>query len=137
MLFEWFYARSPGGAHFVPAMYEGVFYFDSAFWAMRVPRIFGMDLKLNISEFIEMPPPVKDKLFLDAKAAGEYKSAWADSFDYSYGLDDNEFKRQPPDKPFLAAAVQQLSSAVSLLREVPPNHKAMESSRMAVEMFLK
>lgn len=137
-LFEWFYARSPADAHLVPDMYEGVFYFDSAFWAGRVPRIVGGRLKLNISEFIEMPALVRDKLFQSVKATEEYKGVWADWFDYSFGLDDNRFKtKEGQNQPFLAAAVQQLSSVVSLLRELPPNHKAMESSRMAVEMFLK
>ena len=136
-LFDWFYARSPAGSHIVPPVHEGVFYFDSAFWPVRVPRIYGIDLVLNIGEFIEMPDVVKARLFL-TNAAEDYKSTWADCFDYSYGLDDNRFEPEPAiTKPFLAGADQQLSAAVGLLLKQPPEPKAMESSRMAVEMFLK
>ena len=137
-LFQWFYDRSPAGSHALRTMYEGVFYFDSAFWPMHVPRMYGVNLNVTMSDFIEMSEPVKDKLFLDAKATEEYKNVWSDCFDYSYSLDDIAFDGTPdPNKPFLAAAIQQLASTVSLLRELRPNDKAMESSRMALEMFLE
>ena len=57
-LFDWFYARSPAGSHIVPDMHRGVFYFDSAFWSARVPRIYGVNASINIDELIEMPPSV-------------------------------------------------------------------------------
>jgi hypothetical protein len=136
-VFDWFYARSPEGSHILPPMHEGVFFFDSAFWLVRVPRIYGRNLALNIYEFIEMPDILKGSLF-HSTSAEQYKAIWADCFDYSYGLDDNNFDPHPAmKKPFLASADQQLSAAASLLLKHPPEHKSMESSRLAVEMFLK
>lgn len=62
-LFDWFYARSPEGSHIVPDMHQGVFYFDSAFWPVRVPHIYGVNLKVDIDEFIEMPDAIKQRVF--------------------------------------------------------------------------
>jgi hypothetical protein len=136
-LFDWFHARSPPDSQIVPPIHEGAFYFDSAFWRIRVPQIYGSNLSLNIAELIEMPDAVKTNLFRTS-AAEEYRAIWADCFDYSYGLDDNKFQPQPAiSKPFLASAHQQLSAATGLLLKQPAEPKAMESSRMAVEMFLK
>jgi hypothetical protein len=136
-VFDWFYARSPEGSHVFPPMHEGAFFFDSAFWLVRVPRIYGTNLALNIYEFIEMPSMLKGSLFRST-GAEEYKAIWADCFDYSYGLDDNNGGLDPAmKKPFLAGADQQLSAAASLLLIQPPEQKSIESSRMAVEMFLK
>ena len=137
-LFQWFYDRSPVGAHNVPSKYVGPFYFDSTFWPMRVPQVWGINLNLNLAEFIDMPGAVKDSMFRSTDAATQYKSIWADCSDYSYGLDDAGFNADPMTrKPFLVSAAQQLSAAASLLLQRPAECRAMEASRMAVEMSMK
>ncbi|MCE5306073.1 MAG: hypothetical protein LLG20_00365 [Acidobacteriales bacterium] len=137
-LFQWFYDRSPVGAHNVPRKYVGPFYFDSTFWPMWVPQIYGINVELNLADFIDMPEAVKDSMFRSIDVATQYKSTWADCSDYSYGLDDVRFSAEPmASKPFLVSATQQLSAAASLLLQRPAEGRAMEASRMAVEMFMK
>lgn len=134
---DWFKERSPEGTFLVPPVYESVFYVDSAFWPMRVPRVYGT-APFDVFDCLDIPVAVRQRAFSREDVARRYKAMFADAFDYSYGLDDIR-EHYPPDGggALLASAGQQLSAASSLLLERAPNPKAMESSRMAVEMFVK
>ena len=40
-IFEWFEANSKPGVHKIGSMYESVYFFDSAFWTISIPIIYG------------------------------------------------------------------------------------------------
>lgn len=48
-IFEWFAAHSKPGAHQVGSLYESVYFYDSAFWSVSIPIVYGT-AKLNALE---------------------------------------------------------------------------------------
>lgn len=94
--------------------------------------------RVDISQLLLMPEPVKSSLLQQPGPSALYKATWADCFDYSYGLDDDRHEKQlSMHAPFLPSADQQLLASESLLLQRPAQPKSIESSRMAVEIFLK
>jgi len=68
-----------------------------------------------------------------------YILSWVDCLDYAYGYDDI-FKLKSFNElatNFIRSAHKELEATVSLLLEDNPQSKAIETARMAVEMFLK
>lgn len=138
-MFEWFQAHSPPGSHQVGSIFEGVFYYDAAFWPVSVPIIFGT-LSINAFDSLEtMPEQIKRQLSMSHDDASSYVEHWLNCMDYGYGHDDIRQlgKLKPRTMSLLAAADGDIRGAMSQLLEPHPNLKAMMSLRMAVEIFLK
>lgn len=139
VIFEWFYAHSPPGAHHVGSIYEGVFYYDTAFWSVAVPMIFGT-VSVNAWDCLTtMPEPLRKQLSLSSDEASSYAEHWFNCMDYGHGYGDvKEFSQLKPETVgLLAAADGEIRAAVSQLLQTRPNLKALLSLRMAVEIFLK
>jgi len=86
-----------------------------------------------------MPESVKARLRKETVTHVDYLALWADCVDYGYGRDD--FRGNGALTGFAAnlftAANGQLEATIAVLREARVNSKAMDSGRMATEMFLK
>ncbi len=137
-IFKWFEAHSPEGSQQIGSLYVGTFFFDAAFWAVKIPVIFGM-VKVNATDSLsKMPDTIKARLLKGTDAREGYIATFADCVDYGLGIGelikdgDTSFYQR-----LIHAGDQQLQSSVSLLLERNPNPKAMESTRMATEMFMK
>ena len=138
-IFKWFEANTKPGSHTVGLLHQGVYYYDSAFWSVSIPIIYG-SVQLNALDALhEMPQKIKSSLFENRKAIWEYVIFWADCIDFGYAYDDlyssenhDTFGRQ-----FLCAGYEELSSATTLLLEHRPNKRAIMNCRMATEMLLK
>jgi len=138
-IFKWFEANTKPGSHAVGLLHQGTYYYDSTFWKVSIPIIYG-SVQLNALDALnEMPQKIKSSLFENRKAIWEYIIFWADCIDFGYAYDDlyrsknqNTFGRQ-----LLCAGYEELSSATALLLEHRPNKRAIMNCRMATEMLLK
>lgn len=138
-IFKWFESNTKPGSHIIGPLHKGVYYYDSAFWSVCIPIIYG-SVQLNALDALnEMPPKIKSSLLENPKAIWDYIIFWADCIDFGFAYDDlyrskkhDEFGRQ-----LLTAGYEELSSATSLLLEHRPSRRAIINCRMATEMLLK
>lgn len=138
-IFQWFYERSPPGAHQIGSVYTGIYYYDAAFWPVSVPIIFGT-VGVDAFECLDtMPIQVKEMLGASVQEVESYVDHWMHCMDYGYGHMDLENSRtlKPRAIKFLGAANSELKGANSQLLETRPNVKAILGMRMATEIFLK
>jgi len=135
-IFNWFAQNTKAGSQKIGPMYVGVFYYDTCFWPVFVPVVYGT-VRLSPFDFLKtMPGIIIKRLMLDSKKCIEYVSVFIDCVDYAIGFDGRGELCQFANE-LLCSGDQQLNATVSLLLEDTPNPKAIESARMATEMFLK
>ena len=138
-IFEWFESNSKPTAHQIGSLYDSVYFFDAAFWLVSIPIGYGRVKLSAVDSLIEMPQSLKEEIASTPKSAWDYLLYWADCVDYGNGIDDlrksnhlDQFGTQ-----LLMAGDQELRTAVSQLKEGRPDSRAILSSRMATEIFLK
>lgn len=144
-IFKWFEDHSPANAHAVGAMFTGAFYYDSFFWKLEIPLGYGTVQSNALDALSQMPPPVKEQLQRDHSMMWKYILLWVDSVDYGFGISDLDYGIRLPSignqgfaAQLTASAHRELTASVRLLTESrSPNAKALETGRMATEMFLK
>lgn len=138
-IFKWFENNTKAGAQYIGPMYTGSFYFDSCFWPIFVPVVFGRAKLDAASALHTMPNPIKSRLMRSRDAFMNYVAIWADCVDYGFG--SQELTRIADISVFgaelLKSGDQQLTATVALMHEDNPNPKALEFARMATEMFFK
>lgn len=138
-IFAWFEKNTKASSQYFGPMYMGSLYYDSCFWPIFIPVVAGT-VKLEVAKSLRtMPDPIKSRLMKDKHEFMQYVAVWVDCLDYGFGIEGlcdgkntSAFEQQ-----LFASGNQQLNATVTLLHEENPNPKAMESSRMATEMFLK
>jgi len=139
-VFRWFEEHAPVEAHAIGPVFTGTFFFDAYFWPVLVPLAYGT-VRLNALDFLNgMPEPVKSELSVNQRSLTEYVLCWADCLDYGYGFDEILTGKKCAGFALELAlsADHELRATVCLLTESrQPNAKAMDSARMATEMFLK
>ena len=136
---DWFYKNTKEGTHKIGSMYRGAYYFDACFWPVDIPIIFGKPKIAAFDSLKSMPEQLKKQIKDDKKQLMSFLSLWMDCIDYAYGYDDiiSDPKFKGLALNFIKSADKELRSTVSLLLQDTPEAKAIESARMAVEMFLK
>ena len=138
-VFDWFYEHSPPGAHHVGSVYTGVHLYDTAFWPVHVPLIFGQ-VSVNALDCLEsMPVQIKKVLETNHRDIWTYVIHWVNCMDYGYGQMDlsGATQLQPRALKFFSAAHFELVGANAQLLDSRPNVKAILGMRMATEIFLK
>ncbi|PWT76536.1 MAG: hypothetical protein C5B59_06260 [Bacteroidetes bacterium] len=137
-IFNWFEKHSKAGLQYIQPLYVGAYYYDSTFWPVVIPVVFGR-VQLDARESLKtMPDAVASGVFRDRNELMDFMSFWANCLDYGFGIEGtqsaalNEFAKR-----LLSSADQRLTATVSLLLQNQPNSSCLESSRMATEMFLK
>jgi hypothetical protein len=138
-VFQWFYRNSAEKAHHIGSLFTGLFYFDVYFWPVNVPLAYGRVRLDPFTSLNAMPESVSARLRTETEAHGDYLALWADCVDYGFGRDD--LRGNNAISGFAAslftAANEHLEATIAVLREKHPNSKAMDSGRMATEIFLK
>lgn len=138
-IFKWFEEHSKPGVHQVGSQYEAVYFYDSQFWVVSIPIMYGT-VQLNALDCLhEMPDGIKQEMVADHRGAWEYVIYWADCLDYGVGIDDLR-KAQGLDEfgcQLLMSADQELRSATSILSQHRPDPRAILNCRMALEIFFK
>ncbi|MDD5281483.1 MAG: hypothetical protein PHC37_02060 [Candidatus Omnitrophica bacterium] len=138
-IFEWFYKNTKEGSHSMGPLYRGVYYFDSCFWPVYILDQFGQ-CKINAFDSLQtMPINFKEQIKADKKQSWDFFLLWVNCLDYAWGYEDIIVKKkfQGLSLNFIKSADKELRAAASLLLQETPEVKAIESARMAVEMFLK
>jgi len=138
-IFSWFEKNTKAGSQQIGPMYTGVYYYDSCFWPIFVPIVYGT-VTINVLDSLKtVPENVAKRIWADHDKLKEYVSVWADCFDYAFGFDDLQKTgtRGQFAQDLLNSGGQQLNATVALLLEKTPNSKSMESARMSTELFLK
>lgn len=138
-IFKWFEEHSKPGVHQVGSQYEAVYFYDSQFWVVSIPIMYGT-VQLNALDCLhEMPIGIKQEMMADHRGAWEYAIYWADCLDYGMGIDDLR-KTQGLDEfgyQLLMSADQELRAATSILSQHRPDSRAILNCRMALEIFFK
>ena len=138
-IFDWFYEHSPPGAHQVGSVYTGVHFYDTAFWPVHVPLIYGQ-VSVNALDCLEtMPVQIKKVLEANRRDFWTYVDHWVNCMDYGYGQMDlkGTLRLKTRASKFLRAAHYELVGANAQLLEPRPNVKAILGMRMATEIFFK
>lgn len=138
-IFSWFKKNlAPDSPKMCPP-FTGIFFYDAAFWVFSIPLVFGRAPVEPLKLFATMPFPVLRDMANDAVQLKNYISHWSECFDFTCGLSrilDNpgidEFGRT-----LFRSGIAELETAMAQMTLQKPNSKAMMSSRMATEMFLK
>ncbi len=138
-ILEWFEVHSKPGAHQIGSLYEAVYFYDSQFWTVSIPIVYGK-AQLNVLECLpQMSEEMKNEIMSQQKQAWDYVVFWANCIDYGMGIDDlrktsglNEFGIQ-----LLMSGDQELRAATSILNQHRPDPRAILNCRMASEIFLK
>jgi hypothetical protein len=138
-IFKWFEANNKPGSHLLSHLFTGAFYFDSCFWQVVIPMGFG-SFKINAFKALDnMSDKIKLRLASSREHLNPFLSLWADCADYAYGLD--RLRRENRLNQFcldmLMSGDKELKATIALLLEDKPNPKAIETARLATEMFLK
>lgn len=136
-IFAWFEKHSPEGSQKIGLMFTGSYYFDASFWPVTVCPIVGTVRIDPWKSLSTMPDAIKARLF-ESDQTQDFVSLWMDCVDYGLGFDE-VISASPDDFAIelLISANQQLRSGISMLHQRHPNPNALESARMATEMFLK
>lgn len=136
---DWYSVRSKPESMKTGPIYQAAFYFDSEFWPVKIPIIYG-SVSVNAFDAIsEMPNAIKQNIQQNNQNIWQYSLFWADCFDFSYGFFDIQNNKDINQKglQFLKAAFEELKSATALLLEPRINKRAILNLRMALEMLLK
>jgi hypothetical protein len=95
-IFSWFEKNSKTGLQFIGPMYVGAFYYDSSFWPVVVPVVFGR-VQLDARDSLKtMPEAVSLNLFRDRQELLDFMSLWGNCLDYAYGM--NHLESKPPNE---------------------------------------
>jgi hypothetical protein len=138
-IFKWFEVNGKPGNQIQGHFHQGAFYYDSEFWSVDIPLIYGQVQLNSIDALHKMPGQIKASLMSDKRSLSEYVYFWADCIDFGYAHDDL-IKTKSHDEfgiQFLKAGYEELSSATSLLLEHRLNQRAIMNCRMATEMLFK
>ena len=139
LIFDYFEKHGKPGSQEQGDFHKSIYYYDSEFWLVSIPLIYGT-VQINALEALkEMPESIIKSLTQDKQNYWLYIFYWADCIDFGYGYDDLYVNKEYDSFgiQLLHAGYEELSSASSLILENPPNRRAIINARMATEMLLK
>jgi len=137
---EWFSRNTAYGLNTHQPFGRSAFYWDMAFVEIGMPLVFGRPQILPLKQIRNVPERLVERL----AASGKTLHAYLDHFNNAYGIFvmEENIRRLDEASPtpagqFVLAASRQLSSATAVLLTAPPSAKALEDSRLAVEISIK
>jgi hypothetical protein len=134
-ILDWFEARYPGSQQ-IGSLFTGAFFFDTIFWALHVPLVFGT-VSVDPYSCLAAPDPIKVKINSQKEIESKFLNLWCDCADYGYSAKVGTQGSGKFSVDLFQSGDMQLRGIVPLLLERVPNPKAIESARMTTEMFLK
>ncbi|WP_041361942.1 hypothetical protein [Methylovorus sp. MP688] len=139
-IFEWFKSNSPPYSHALGSMFTGAYFFDSAFWPIEVPIIYGQ-ITVDAFKCLEtMPQTIKNEIESSQGDTRRLVDYWVDCMDYGYGIDEirnGAGGLSDKARHFAKSADRELRGAISQIVLPRPNTKAILGLRMATEIFMK
>lgn len=137
-IFDWFEAHSKPGAHGIGSLFESVYFYDTQFWSVSIPIVWGTVKLRPVESLYQMPSHLINELMTNPKQAWDFTIYWADCVDYGLGIEDlrKDSHLDQYGMQLLLSGDQELKSAIYLLSQHRPEHRAILNSRMALEIFL-
>lgn len=138
-IFDWFEKNSPKGTHEAGPMFQGAFFYDSIFWPIYIPIIFGTVSLDAYKSLGTIPTRCIQEIHTNQVYQDCYLSTWADCIDYiiNYGAMINDRTMSNLANEMIRSAHKELTASTSLLLNCSPEDKSIESCRMSIEMNLK
>ncbi|CAH0291948.1 hypothetical protein SRABI70_04078 [Pseudomonas sp. Bi70] len=140
VIVAWFSKHTAYGLHLNQPFGKTAFYWDMGFLEVAMPIVFGTVDINPLMQFRKVSPQLIERL---AKSPGT-ADTYVEHFQNAYGIFvmDENIRRLDEANPsavgqFVIAASRQLSSATAALLSSPPSAKALEDSRLAVEISIK
>jgi hypothetical protein len=136
-IFKFFEDRSPPGTFSMGSIYKGCFFYESYFWPLHVPIMFG---EVNVSSYDtlpSMPQSLKEEIRSNLKQHIALALHCADCMDYGYGFEEAISNMSQEAVGMLKGAATELDGAMTLIENNGGNSRTMLSLRLATEMFLK
>ncbi|MEW1813428.1 hypothetical protein AB0284_22320, partial [Pseudarthrobacter phenanthrenivorans] len=137
---EWFSRNTAYGLHVRQPFGRAAFYWDMAFVEVAMPLVFGSPQIFPLKQFRNVPPYLVQRL----ASSPDSLESFLQHFENAYGVFvmEENIRRLDETNPsdtgqFVIAASRQLSSATAALLSSPPSAKALEDSRLAVEIAIK
>jgi hypothetical protein len=132
---RWFSNQIPLKSNLIGPIYYGTYFNDNDFYPIMVPLAFGV-VRIDMdNSFKSMSYRLYTQLKSIPTVFNDMVGIWAACLDYGFGI--NELLKGKRSSKFINSAHQEIRATVSLLLEKRPNNRAMQSARMAIEMFLK
>ncbi len=138
-IFGWFKENTQEGSHAIGSLFTGIYFFDASLWPVYVHIGYGRFPLDSLDALETMLSKIRDQLAASKPDFWNYTLFWADCVDLAYGSDDLHKSAQlsPEARAFLDNGRREIEATVAQLASPPPNPKAMMSSRLAIEIYLK
>lgn len=137
-ILSWFEQSTQPGAHQAGPMYRGAFFFDTCFWPLDVPVVYGTVALDVFTALPTMPATVKQSALRDKETIAQLLTVWTCCIDYAFGFEDLQ---RPPLGGFaehlILSGHRELCSCVGLLLSPRPNANVAHTASFVVELFAK
>ncbi|MBA3833972.1 MAG: hypothetical protein H0X34_19205 [Chthoniobacterales bacterium] len=137
-IYAFFKANTSVGRDEAAPFRQTCFFYDTAFWPVIVPVLYGEHVVDPIRFVVGMPASLFHDLGFDSAARDELNAHWFDCLHHMNNtllLDGDQLPELAGG--FLAGGEKGLFAAADCLLGLPPNQKAAELSRDAFESILK
>ncbi|BBU46490.1 hypothetical protein PPTS312_44050 [Pseudomonas putida] len=137
---EWFSRNTTYGLHVRQPFGRAAFYWDMAFVEVVMPVVYGRPHISPLEQFRNVPPYLVQRLVSSSESLEAYEQHFSNA--YGVFVMEENIRRLEEASPsavgqFVLAASRQLTSATAALLSSPPSAKALEDSRLAVEISIK
>ncbi len=134
---EYFLTQTTKDRGWVSPPFSGIYYFAGHFWEITIPLAFGM-VRIDLFECLKMPNDLKKKLHADKEKLNEFINVACDCLDYGSEIDGiDRICSKDYSKQLVGSGDKHLRSAISLLQQEKVSSKAIDDSRIAIEIFQK
>ena len=134
---EYFLTQTTKDRGWVSPPFSGIYYFAGHFWEITIPLAFGR-VKIDLLECLKMPSNLKRGLLADKEKLSELVQVACDCLDYGFEINElNRICSTDYSKKLIASGDKHLRSAISLLQQEKVSSKAIDDSRMVIEIFQK
>lgn len=132
---QWFRDRVNHHSIKVGPKFIGCYFYDDFFWPVVIPLIFGKVDWEPLYSINALPPRLLEKLESNREAKSKYEQHY--SHCNIYGRRIRRLVECKDSSKFLNSACQHLDTSVKQLLDESPNPAVVQTSRMAVELFMK
>jgi len=134
---EYFLTQTTKDRGLVSPPFSGIYYFAGHFWAITISLAFGR-IKIDFFECLKMPNDLKKLLYADKEKLNEFVNVACDCLDYGFEINGlNRICSTDYAEKLIGSGDKHLRSAISLLQQEKVSSKAIDDSRMAIEIFQK
>ena len=138
-VFDWFEENTKADAHWIGPLFAGVYFYDTTFWKLTIPLVYGSTKVNALDLLVDMPPGMKTSLTQGNRELWAYAMCAADTIDYAFGFE--EVLKQKMESELVLQLLQngdaQLRSCAAGLLAHRPNRGIVQAGRLATEIFLK